>query len=348
FVSNTIPFGWKLSAWIYHSTGLVATHFFRSIGIPSSLYIDDRHIGELQLDTPGTIPLSATPRDRTKLTNAQDAVYVVAYTLSHLGYTLGLPKCVLTPQKQIKFLGFISDTEQEAFYLPINKQKDFLALVASILAKRHVSVHTLQRLAGKCSSFNLAIQDARLYTNEMNMAIGKALKTSKPAHLSPALRLEIERWASPEVVSKEHPRFGGPSGHSIDLMALDSNTQDGKDGKPLSHFTPYPMPGSSGVDIFAQDLSSPESDPLLRNLYVFPPIILIGPVIRLLQENNCSSTIVIPDVRPRRYWWPTLNHVARTSLRLASRGQLGAIRPPSKEGYRSEFNLPWDLWAFRL
>ncbi|KAK3731148.1 hypothetical protein QZH41_000001 [Actinostola sp. cb2023] len=131
-----------------------------------------------------------------------------------------------------------------------------------------------------------------------------------------------------EVLDWEHPRFGGPSGHSIDLMALDSNTQDGKDGKPLPHFTPYPMPGSAGVDIFAKDLSSPESDPLLRNLYVFPPIILIGPVIRLLQENNCSSTIVIPDVRPRRYWWPTLNHVARTSLRLASRGQLGAIRPP--------------------
>ncbi|KAK3730737.1 hypothetical protein QZH41_016113, partial [Actinostola sp. cb2023] len=117
-----------------------------------------------------------------------------------------------------------------------------------------------------------------------------------------------------EVLDWEHPRFGGPSGHSIDLMALDSNTQDGKDGKPLPHFTPYPMPGSSGVDIFAQDLSSPESDPLLRNLYVFPPIILIGPVIRLLQENNCSSTIVIPDVRPRRYWWPTLGFPALRSL----------------------------------
>ncbi|KAK3734410.1 hypothetical protein QZH41_010063 [Actinostola sp. cb2023] len=374
FVSNTIPFGWKLSAWIYHSTGLVATHFFRSIGIPSSLYIDDRHIGELQLGTPGQYPSEGFPCPSS-----------------------------LNPRK-----------------------------------KRHVSVHTLQRLAGKCSSFNLAIQDARLYTNEMNMAIGKALKTSKPAHLSPALRLEIEHWASPEVVSKvgkwrhekhsqfvifsdaskfawgalfpehslipvsdywspdmslhniavketkaltnailtfreslvnarvdafvdnqclvqawrtqaaragpfsdalkelystvadqnihlavsyissgenpadepsrklspadcklaphlwsllqEHPRFGGPSGHSIDLMALDSNTQDGKDGKPLPHFTPYPMPGSSGVDIFAQDLSSPESDPLLRNLYVFPPIILIGPVIRLLRKK----TIALP------------------------------------------------------
>ncbi|KAK3747007.1 hypothetical protein QZH41_011964, partial [Actinostola sp. cb2023] len=461
FVSNTIPFGWKLSAWIYHSTGLVATHFFRSIGIPSSLYIDDRHIGELQLGTPGTIPLSATPRDRTKLTNAQDAVYVVAYTLSHLGYTLGLPKCVLTPQKQIKFLGFISDTEQEAFYLPINKQKDFLALVASILAKRHVSVHTLQRLAGKCSSFNLAIQDARLYTNEMNMAIGKALKTSKPAHLSPALRLEIEHWASPEVVSKvgkwrhekhsqfvifsdaskfawgalfpehslipvsdywspdmslhniavketkaltnailtfreslvnarvdafvdnqclvqawrtqaaraglfsdalkelystvadqnihlavsyissgenpadepsrklspadcklaphlwsllqEHPRFGGPSGHSIDLMALDSNTQDGKDGKPLPHFTPYPTPGSSGVDIFAQDLSSPESDPLLRNLYA----------VLVADSEPCSPDLSTPRVErtARRDPSPPLKKV--TAANSISRGIYG-------------------------
>ena len=30
FVSNTIPFGWKTSAYIYHSTGLLVSHFFRS------------------------------------------------------------------------------------------------------------------------------------------------------------------------------------------------------------------------------------------------------------------------------------------------------------------------------
>ena len=38
FVSNVIPFGWKLSAFIYHSTGLVASHLFRSLGVPCSLW----------------------------------------------------------------------------------------------------------------------------------------------------------------------------------------------------------------------------------------------------------------------------------------------------------------------
>ena len=47
FVSCCIPFGWKSSAYIYHSTGLVASHYLRSLGIPSSIYIDDRHNSQL-------------------------------------------------------------------------------------------------------------------------------------------------------------------------------------------------------------------------------------------------------------------------------------------------------------
>ena len=49
FTSNTIPFGWKVSAYVYHSIGLLASHYFRSLRIPCSLYIDDRHTGEMQL-----------------------------------------------------------------------------------------------------------------------------------------------------------------------------------------------------------------------------------------------------------------------------------------------------------
>ena len=496
FVSNTLPFGWKLSAWIYHTTGLVASHFFRSLGIPCCLYIDDRHVGELQPHSSDKTSPSLELLDSRKRSAAQNAVYIVAYTLSHLGYTLGLSKCVLVPQKSVKYLGFICDSEQEAFYLPVEKQESFLKLVNLILSKQHVSLQTLQRLAGKCISFNLAVQDARLFTNEINMAIGAASKTSKPVRLSGRLRSEIEHWASPRVISRvgkwrsekhsqfvifsdasafawgalfpelslvplsdywtpdvspldiavketkaltnailsfrdsvanarvdafvdsqclvkswgsqsaksspfsdalkelnsavsslnihlslsyipsdknpaddpsrklssadsklsprlwsciqEHPSFGGSSGHSIDLMALDSNTQNGKDGTPLPHFSPYPTPGSSGVNLFAQDLSNPVSDPRLRNPYVFPPIILIGPVLRLLLEFGLPCTIIVPDIRPRRFWWPTLNHVAHASFRLASRGQQSAVLTPSKGGFCGKFSLPWDLWAFRV
>ena len=47
FVYNTIPFGWKGSAYVYHSIGMAATSYIRSLGVPCSQYIDDRHVGQL-------------------------------------------------------------------------------------------------------------------------------------------------------------------------------------------------------------------------------------------------------------------------------------------------------------
>ena len=52
FVYNTLPFGWKISPFVYHSTGLVVSNFFRSMEIPCSLYIDDRHNAQLQILAP--------------------------------------------------------------------------------------------------------------------------------------------------------------------------------------------------------------------------------------------------------------------------------------------------------
>ena len=206
FVCNTIPFGWKASAFIYHSTGLLASHYLRSIGIPCSLYIDDRHNGEIACPNLLLQPdYEASFSDDKHLTAAKISVFMAAYTLTCLGYTLGLSKCVLTPSKTIRYLGFISDTEQEAFYLPQDKQRKFLELAKAILANDHVSVNTLQRLAGKCISFRIAVQDSRLYTNQMNIAIAKGLKSSKPIHITGPLREEIEHWTDPAVVgSHEH------------------------------------------------------------------------------------------------------------------------------------------------
>ncbi len=49
FVYNTLPFGWSPSAYIYHTTGLGASSYIRSKGVPVSQYIDDRHVGQLQI-----------------------------------------------------------------------------------------------------------------------------------------------------------------------------------------------------------------------------------------------------------------------------------------------------------
>ena len=69
-----------------------------------------------------------------------------------------------------------------------------------------------------------------------------------------------------EMVEAE---FGGLSGHNLDLMALDSNAQCDRQGSPLPHFTPYPTPGSAGVNVFNQDLTN--CDGVTVNPYVFSP-----------------------------------------------------------------------------
>ena len=46
FVFNTIPFGFKASAFIYHTTGLVPISHCAKLGVPCLLYIDDRMLSE--------------------------------------------------------------------------------------------------------------------------------------------------------------------------------------------------------------------------------------------------------------------------------------------------------------
>lgn len=495
FTSNCIPFGWKSSAYIYHSTGLLASHYFRSLGIPCSLYIDDRHTGQLRLD-PRFVPTAYqnlnSPKD-VSLSLAKAAIFVVCFTLVSLGYFLGLKKSILVPSIRVPYLGFISDSHLQAFTLLPSKKAKFLDLLKSALSSSQIELLPLQKLAGKCVSMSLAVPAARLFTNEINLAISRASRSARPVRLLGPLRAELEHWlfleswegflpwrsefhrqvtlysdasrfawggsfpgAFPRCISdywdhssisydiavketlalanvlssvKDSIRdsrvdvfvdsqalisawerqgsrspalfralkqvfvvssplnvdlrlfyipsadniadlpsrrisrqdamlssplwdsvqsvFGGLNGHSVDLMALPSNVQHGLDGSPLPFFAPFPVPGCSGVNLFAQDFSQ-HRDGRFSNPYVFPPIALISPVLRFLSGSCMSFTIVVPDVSPRKYWWPLLRATACDSFLLAPKGALGAVLVPSKGGFSSHWPLPWDLWVFRV
>ena len=100
FVFNTLPFGWKASAYLYHSIGLVATSHIRSHGVPCSQYIDDRHFGQLQ------IRRDAPPCSWSDFQRAQAALYIACYVLIDLGCFIGLQKSTLVPtQAPIFFWG---------------------------------------------------------------------------------------------------------------------------------------------------------------------------------------------------------------------------------------------------
>ena len=97
---------------------------------------------------------------------------------------------------------------------------------------------------------------------------------------------------------KELENLFGP--HTFDLMALDTNAQIGCSGSPLPHFTPFPTPGSRGVNVFAQDLTSQE------NAYVFPPFILgwsSSPFSRqgLVLVHHCGSKTVSSTILVASY-----------------------------------------------
>ena len=492
FLYNTLPFGWKISPYVYHSTGLMASNFFRSIGIPCSLYIDDRHNGQLQVQLHQGAYATLVSRDERNFQAAQTAIFLVAYYLIRLGYFLALSKSILKPQQVVPYLGFLSDSLRQAFLLLPEKKKKFVLLVKQVLTLSRVPSKTLQRLAGKCISFALTVPAALLFTREMHLAISKAIRSGKPVPMYPALKAEISHWLfletwddplpwrdekhvrmslasdasasgwgavlhsshevhvsdywKPEeqgydIATKEaaaldkallsfathlkdswvdaevdnqavvfawhnqggrssalnhviksifrttlqlnialhltyipsatnpadapsrrmstldsqlHPdiwqrvqrQFGGPSGHTCDLMALDSNAMTDLTGNPLPHFTPYPSPNSHGVNLFAQELQ-PDSPPLDAP-YVFPPLVLVEPVLRFLADRLKSCTFVTLDVYPRKYWWPLLQRYSTKAARLACKDDAGSLLVPSRTGWLPHKGLPGDLWVFSL
>ena len=145
-------------------------------------------------------------------------------------------------------------------------------------------------------------------------------------------RLSDACWERLQVV------FSGTNGHSVDLMAVPSNDMFDFARAKLPFFSPHPTPGCYGVNLFSQ---APNLHPplLSSNPYVFPPVCLIANVLRFLFSVRVPFTIVVPDVQPRRFWWPLLPYSSPSSLLLSRKGEVGALRPPSK----SRFQDFWPL-----
>jgi len=117
FASSTIPFGWKASAYIYHSIGLLASHYFRSLHATSSLYIDDRHTGEIQLSPLVPAYASISSALAKSLARANSAIFIICFTVITLRYFLGIKKSILVPRQIVPFLGFLVGSIRQSGWL---------------------------------------------------------------------------------------------------------------------------------------------------------------------------------------------------------------------------------------
>ena len=131
--------------------------------------------------------------------------------------------------------------------------------------------------------------------------------------------------------------------HTFDLMAIPSNVMKDRHGGNLKFFSPHPVSGSSGIDVFAQLMSPNE------NYYAFLPFVLIGPLLRFFQSQKLRVTLIVPDISPRKYWWPILESLCIDCLQIGRENDQNIlIFPPKKEKSWCSRPLPWDIYAYCL
>ena len=82
--------------------------------------------------------------------------------------------------------------------------------------------------------------------------------------------------------------------------------------------------------------------------YVFPPVVLVGPLLKFRRTYRQPCTIVILDQYPKRYWWPLLQLYSTKSLILARRGDAHALLRPTPRGWSPVKYLSADLWGFMI
>ena len=209
-----------------------------------------------------------------------------------------------------------------------------------------VVMHAWSNQGGKGSDLNNPIKDLFFTTAELNILLRMLYVPSQenPAD-APSRRLSsLDYMLAPKIWNEVQQEFGGVEGYSCDLMALNSNVTTGKLSQPLPHFTPHPSPDSMGVNLFAQDLLKFSS--VMQCPYIFPPDVLICPVLRFLLSYRQSCTIMVLDIYPRKYWWPMLQRYSRKARKMASAGDSHVLLLPSKEGWSNESGIPGNLWAF--
>ena len=91
-------------------------------------------------------------------------------------------------------LAILIDSVRQAFWLIQEKKQKCLSLTRHVLSCSSTNVKTPQRLSGKYISFALAIPGARPFTNEINIAIAKGLRSSRLISVSGSLKDEIQHW----------------------------------------------------------------------------------------------------------------------------------------------------------
>lgn len=102
------------------------TSYLRSLSLRTVQYIDDR------------LALANVLEAVDPLSEGYRVAYILVALLTRLDYTLALGKCSFVPSTCVKFLGFLIDSQRQAYILPECKRLKFAALKESILNSKRL------------------------------------------------------------------------------------------------------------------------------------------------------------------------------------------------------------------
>jgi hypothetical protein len=153
FYFKVLCFGFPQACYVFTEIMQKTMIELRKRGIPMSSYIDD------------ALTTAITFR-RCLRQSSLSALFIGA-----LGAFLGLPKCKLTPEQILQWLGFLADIEEESFKVGKKKLAKLQLALQKAIKNPSISARALAGLAGKIISTSPAILPAALFSRNLFLAL---------------------------------------------------------------------------------------------------------------------------------------------------------------------------------
>lgn len=146
---HCLPFGYKLSPYIFTKILKPVSEFLRSKGIRCVFYIDDILI-----------------MGRTEEECAKN-VSIATKLLKFLGFILNLEKCQLQPSRKFKYLGFLYDSVKLTISLTEKKKEYILNLCKKYIEKTRSNIRKWAKFVGILVAASPAIKYSTLYIKSL-------------------------------------------------------------------------------------------------------------------------------------------------------------------------------------
>lgn len=180
FEFATLPFGLSSAPWCFTKVLKPVVETLRAKGLRLIVYLDDILLLE-------QCPLHLSQRLREAID-----------LLSHLGFVINERKSLLSPTRQITFLGFTIDSVGRTLSLPPKKILKIRREIKRTLARSSISLRQVARVVGLLSSSIQAIFPGPLHYRALQRLkathLRRGLQYSDQVSLTQEVRRELSWW----------------------------------------------------------------------------------------------------------------------------------------------------------